>query len=148
MSAVPRGARYNLTSQASISKQEYRITAQFVKGIVSALFDLISALVEMPLVEQLHIIREYPQTVPILYFSLQGGILPVKEDIAAQFCKRDADAPDDAFDGISLSDQGINDRITAGVLIVSKAAQLAVEVYLNHPYPPPMSGKKPILSPS
>jgi len=61
---------------------------------------------------------------------------------------RYADVSDDVLDGVSLFDRDIDDGIAGGVLVISKAAQLAVEVHLNHSYPPPMSGKRPILSPS
>jgi len=51
----------------------------------------------MPLVEELHIVRENPQAVPVVYFSGQCGVLTIQKYIIAQFLNRYANALDDIF---------------------------------------------------
>ncbi len=76
MSVVPRGARYNPTPlgdyfKARIPKARIPYYSSICKGDRFSHFpDSISVLIEMPLVEQLHIVWEYPQAVTILYFPL------------------------------------------------------------------------------
>ena len=70
----------------------------------------------------MHIIRENPQAVSIVYPSLRGRILPVEEDIIAYFCEGHTDMPDNILNSAPLLNRNLDYRVFSRVLVIGKSA--------------------------